>query len=575
MKAKILVIDDDQSIRYNFEQILSKEGHEVLTAEDYDSAMKAISLVNFDLIFADVMLGEHTGIEILGKVREKELNCPVIVITAYPDLENAADSVRLGAFDYLSKPVPKEKLLHATHLALQQKALLDEKEKITQEKERYRRHLEAIFRSVNDGIVTVNQKMKVIEANESAHSICGMDSKASIGKSISDIPTQCNRLCHEVLSETLKHKKTVKEYRIECGHQHRSGQVVVLSSAPLMDQNNKFIGAVLVIRDITRLTNLEKELMERNQFQNIIGTSKKMQEIYKLLDNLADTETTVLIKGESGTGKELVANALHYSGVRSFKPLVKVNCSALSENLLESELFGHVKGAFTGAIKDKQGRFQIAHGGTILLDEIGDISPGIQLKLLRVIQEKEIERVGDSKPIKVDVRIIASTNRDLKKKVELGEFREDLFYRLKVIDVNLPPLRDRREDIPILIEHFCRVLNERFKKNIDNVSDEVLRIFMEYSWPGNIRELEHAIEHAFILCHGRTIMVDHLPPELKKATEIKIPLSEKESSDERLALLKALEMTGWNKAKAARLVGISRRTIYRKIEAHKLEEPTI
>ena len=271
MKAKILVIDDDESIRYNFEQFLTKEGHEVLTAEDYNSATKAISLVNFDLIFADVMLGKHTGIEILENVREKGLNCPVIVVTAYPDLENAADSVRLGAFDYLSKPVSKEKLLHATHLALQQKALFDEKEKITQEKERYRRHLEAIFRSVNDGIVTVNQKMEVIEVNESAHAICGMDPKASLGKTIRDIPTHCKRLCHEVLSETLKHKKTVKEYRIECGHQNQSGQVVVLSSAPLMDQNNKFIGAVLVIRDITRLTNLEKELMERNQFQNIIG----------------------------------------------------------------------------------------------------------------------------------------------------------------------------------------------------------------------------------------------------------------------------------------------------------------
>ena len=274
------------------------------------------------------------------------------------------------------------------------------------------------------------------------------------------------------------------------------------------------MGAVLVIRDITLLRDLERELRERHQFQNIIGRSKKMQDTYRLLEDLANLETTVLITGESGTGKELVARALHYSGQRAFKPFVTVSCSALAESLLESELFGHVRGAFTGAIRDKQGRFQAANGGTILLDEIGDISPLIQLKLLRVLQEKEIERVGESTPQKVDVRVIACTNKDLKEKVRRGEFRQDLYYRLKVVEVSLPPLRDRLEDLPLLVDHFCHSFNERFKKNIEGISNEVLGKFMDYPWPGNVRELEHVMEHAFVLCHGGVITLEHLPSEI-------------------------------------------------------------
>jgi transcriptional regulator with GAF, ATPase, and Fis domain len=282
-----------------------------------------------------------------------------------------------------------------------------------------------------------------------------------------------------------------------------------------MDQEGRFTGALLVIRDITLLRDLERELRERHLFQNMIGKSKRMQDIYRLLEDLSNLETTVLITGESGTGKELVAKALHYSGQRAFNPFVTVNCSALTESLLESELFGHVKGAFTGAIHDKQGRFQAADQGTILLDEIGDISPLIQLKLLRVLQEKVFERVGESNPQKVDVRIIASTNKDLKEKVRKGEFREDLYYRLKVVEVSMPPLRERLEDIPLLVDHFREMFNKRFQKEIDGLSNEVLNKFMSYHWPGNVRELEHVIEHAFVLCRGRVITLEHIPSEVK------------------------------------------------------------
>jgi transcriptional regulator with PAS, ATPase and Fis domain len=332
------------------------------------------------------------------------------------------------------------------------------------------------------------------------------------------------------------------------------------------------MGVVLVIRDVTLLRNVERELRERNQFQNIIGRNKTMQDIYSLLEDLTNLDTTVLVTGESGTGKELVARALHYSGNRAFKPFITVSCSALAESLLESELFGHVKGAFTGAIKDKQGRFQAADRGTILLDEVGDISPLIQLKLLRVLQEKEFERVGESTPQKVDVRVIASTNKDLKEKVKLGEFRQDLYYRLKVVEVALPPLRERLEDLPLLVDHFLRSFNERFDKSVEEISNEVLNTFMNYSWPGNVRELEHVMEHAFVLCHGLTITMHHLPADMRHYRQIGAAPPSSNQQVETLTgredILDALNKTGGNKAKAARLLGISRQTIYRKINDH-------
>jgi len=437
----------------------------------------------------------------------------------------------------------------------------------------HRSRLEAIFRSVKDAIVTVDPELSVIEANKSTEAICGIAVKEIAGKTFSQCLNHCSKSCSEVLRLTLEKKMTIKEYRVECGHQQRHQQTVSVSSSPLLDPEGKFMGAVLVIRDITLLRDLERELRERHQFQSIIGRSKKMQDIYRLLEDLANLETTVLITGESGTGKELVARALHYSGQRAFKPFVTVNCSALAENLLESELFGHVKGAFTGAIKDKQGRFQAASGGTILLDEIGDISPLIQLKLLRVLQEKEFERVGESVPQRVDVRVIASTNKNLIEKVRKGEFRQDLYYRLKVVEVSLPPLRERLEDLPLLVDHFCHSFNERFKKNIEGISNDAPGKFMDYTWPGNVRELEHVMEHAFVLCHGGVITLEHLPSEIRdygRPERIAAQEARTHGSNGAQEILNALNKTHWNKTKAARLLGISRRTIYRKISLHQL-----
>jgi len=434
----------------------------------------------------------------------------------------------------------------------------------------HRNRLESIFSSVQEAIITVDTSLNVTEANKAADKLCGVRA----GKPFIDCAQGCTKACLTVLKGTLGSRRSIREYQIECGRDDRKKCVVMVNSSPLQDGGGSFLGAVMVIRDITKITRLEEELKYQQQFQRIIGRSEKMQKIFNMLRTLSNMKTTVLLTGESGTGKELVAHALHHAGLFVDKPFVKVNCSALAENLLESELFGHVKGAFTGADKDKIGRFEAANGGTILLDEIGDISPLIQLKLLRVLQEKEFERVGESTARKADVRIVASTNRDLKKAVQEGAFREDLYYRLNVINIKLPPLRERHEDIPLLTDYFCRTFNSVYAKKITGVSPEVLEMFLSYSWPGNIRELEHAIERAFVLCQEQTIQLDHLPAEIREARPRKgHEQGLRQALDNVDNILKALEKTDWNIAKAARLLGTSRWTMYRRIEQHQLRRP--
>jgi two-component system response regulator HydG len=562
--ARILIVDDEPVIRFALKGHLSQEGYAVSTAEDYPSALEVISSRCPDVIIADIILGGNTGIDLLEKVKAAGLNCPVIMITGMPNLQTAMDSVRLGAFEYLGKPVKTEVLLQATRRALNFKSLMDENE-------RYRRNLEAIFSSLKDAIITVDQQMQVLEANDATLNICGFAKKDLLGKRYDTIQTDCSKACLGILQQTLKTQTGIRDFHVDCGNRGPSHRVVLLTSSPLINHNQEFMGAILVIRDITRLNEMEQELKERHSFHKIIGKSPKMKALYRLLENLIDIDTTVLVTGESGTGKELVAHALHYEGHRADKPMISVNCSALNETLLESELFGHVRGAFTGAIKDRIGRFQMADGGTIFLDEIGDISPHVQLKLLRVLQEKTFERVGNAVTESVDVRVITATNKNLKKKVECGEFREDLYYRLKVVEVNIPPLRERKDDIPLLVAHLFEKLNNKLKKDIAGITDVVLALLLRYTWPGNIRELENALEHAFVLCpHGGSISKEHLPFEIQKELHIKDEPS-RPGQNNREEILDALNGNGWDKTKAARKLGISRQTIYRKIEEYKLD----
>jgi PAS domain S-box-containing protein len=425
-----------------------------------------------------------------------------------------------------------------------------------------RSQLEAIFRSVNDAIVTVDPEFKAMESNRSAKQLCGLDLKRKPASVFPDGMRRCNRSCGDVLRRTILDKTSFSDQRIDCGAGTLFRQVVSLNSSPLLTPDGRVMGAVMVMRDITQQESLETEVQQRHQ--RIIGTSKRIMEIHAMIMKLADLDTTVLITGESGTGKELVAKALHYGGRRASKPFVTVNCSALNESLLESELFGHVKGAFTDAVRDKQGRFEAAEGGTLLLDEIGDASPLIQLKLLRVLQERSFERVGEILPRKADVRVIACTNKDLKQRIGTGEFREDFYYRLKVVQIPLPPLRERIEDIALLMEHFRITFNHRFHKKVKQFSREVLYRFMNYAWPGNVRELEHFIERAFVVCRGSEIRSEHLPADVARG-----PFSTKSGPNPN-ELMELLRQARWNKSRAAKFLGVSRQTLYRKMREQNI-----
>lgn len=425
--------------------------------------------------------------------------------------------------------------------------------------------LESIFSSVQDAIITVDKNLRIITANMAAPRIC--HTHIQPGRPFDDFAGRCNGACLPLLREVLQSRHPVRESQISCLRNGSRAEVATVTCSPLHNGAGEFMGAVLVIRDISRVAFLESVLRERRNYQGIVGQSEPMQRIYDLLETLADMDTTVLITGESGTGKERVAHALHYGGRRAAGPFIRVNCSALAESLLESELFGHTRGAFTGADKESKGRFEAAHGGSILLDEIGDISPRIQLKLLRVLEEKEIERVGETVPRKIDVRVLAATNRDLREAIRKGSFREDLWYRLNVMPLHLPPLRERLEDLPLLVEHFLAKFNEQYRKHIRAVSPLVMETFIRHRWTGNVRELGHVIERAFVLCKGSQILPEHILLREPWGVEKK----EGALEDERQRLCSVLEQTAWNISRAARQLGISRWTLYRRMLRFGLE----
>jgi len=564
MRANILVVDDDEGISYVIKRFLMQGGHEVSTAVDYNEAMDKLSLTDFDLVFTDINLGDRSGIDLLREVKKRKMACPVIMITGNPNLDTATDAIRLGAHDYIFKPVKITTLTRVTNLALKYKS-------VVQEKNRYQSNLEAIFRSVRDAIITVDRDLIVLEVNELAEEICGFPGKDEIkGKKCDSFMDECSKHYLELITETINTKLPAERIRFECGGADQSRKVVSATTSPLIDSAGHFNGCVMVVKDETRLAELESNLNKHWQFHNIIGKSEKMEKIFSMIDTLSETQSTVLITGENGTGKGLVAEALHYYRKNSKKPFVVVGCASLSDNLLESELFGHVKGAFTGAVSDRVGRFQKADGGTIFLDEIGDISNSMQLRLLRVLQERQFERVGDSTPVSVNVRVIAATNQDLRKKVSNKSYRQDLYHRLKVVELAVPPVRERREDIPLLVDHFVKMLNDKLDKNINSVSEDVLKVFMDYDWPGNVRELQHTLEHAFVISKKAIITLEDLPSEFGGAVGIK--KHHKKEDYGRDSIVQALVDTGWNKAKAARLLGIGRTTLYVKIEEYQITE---
>ena len=563
-RSRILIVDDEESIRYTFRNFLEEEGHQTITAESYEEGMAFLREMVFDLVYVDIILEGKSGIDLLRDAKELARDTDFIVITGAPSVETAANAVRLGALDYIVKPIRHGALMRMTERALSHRAL-------RKAEETYRLNLEAIFRSVRDAIITVDEQMTVVEVNPAAGVICGIWRKDVAGKPLSEISHQCSGSCLEALQDTVKSTQQIDVSCIECATPDDPNQIVSITATPLLRQDGTTSGGVMVIRNETRLVELERCLSESKQLGRIIGASAGIRNVFSMIEALADVRTSVLVTGESGTGKELVADAVHAAGNRCDKNLVKINCAALSEGLLESELFGHVRGAFTGAVKDKIGRFQRADGGTIFLDEISEMTPSMQLRLLRVLETMEFERVGDSSPMRVDVRVIAATNRDLEQRVKGGQFREDLFFRLKVVEIKLPPLRERRDDIPLLVQHFVDKFNDKFSKAVSGVSESVMDLFTMYHWPGNIRQLENLLEHAFVLCRHSVITPRDLPTDFMSTVDThKIGSEDDDGTAEVRAIRGALKQAEHNKSEAARLLGISRRTLYRKLEQYKI-----
>lgn len=389
-KKMILIIDDEDNIRNGLSLALQDEGYAIQSATDGKQGLEKLNLFLPDVVICDVKMPEINGIELLTQAKKKHPNIPIIMLTGHAGLEDAINAMKLGAYDFLTKPV----------------------------------HLEKLFLLVQRAIESSTQQQHSQE--------------------------------------------------------------------------------------------LEKRIDERKGFKSIIGNSPQIHDAINILKQVSPTDATVLLTGESGVGKEVFATAIHENSERAHNPFIKVHCGALAESLLESELFGHEKGAFTGATTKRKGRFERADGGTIFLDEIGDISPQVQIKLLRVLQEREFERIGGEETIPVDIRIITATNKNLLEAVKNGSFREDLYYRLNVVQINIPPLRERIEDIPELATHFLNIIAQKYNKNIIGLSSEVLNIMLEYSWPGNIRELQNAIETAVVLSTTDTIQKENLPKHIQQ-----------------------------------------------------------
>ena len=589
-ETAILVIDDEESLRNTFQFFLQNEGYSpVITASTYEDALNEINDRHFDLIISDIVLGGSTGIDLLRRVRELGRTCPVVMITGYPTVETASEAVRLGAFDYIPKPVEKQTLLKTARLALRQHQLEQGQRRAEQERERYRTFLETVFKSVADGIITVDMNLGIMEMNPAARLLLG-ELEPGLAEQNS-IARLCSRdefaPLKKDLLQALKTGGEISARNFECQGTGRRRKVLSVSTAPLKDGAGGLAGAVLVVRDQSPVEAVPTG--RRQQFHRFLGASDAMQAAYTMIENVGRVDLTVLITGESGTGKELAAEALHLESHRKNRPLVKVDCTAIPESLLESELFGHRKGSFTGADRDRLGRILQADGGTLFLDEIGDISPLMQLRLLRFLQESTFYPVGQDTPLHVDVRVITATNVDLKEKVRSGAFREDLYFRLRVIDIILPPLRERGDDILLLADHFIARIAPKVGKTIGGLSDQARQLLLQHRWPGNVRELEHVIERACVLCPGPTISTDHLPLDLTSLPRSAeqpafadrgptppvfaqpAPVAPATTLSRADRIVAALRTAGGNKAKAARLLGIDRTTLYRKIKELRLD----
>lgn len=445
---------------------------------------------------------------------------------------------------------------------------------------------ETVIDTMMDGLMVVDPEGFIVAVNKAMEQVTGYGREELLGQSCSVL--DCDTCFSSRARAEGKHcelftKGQVRRCKCVLRRKDGSSLHVLKNAAILKDDSGTVIGGVETLTDLSEvvakekvISRLRRELGSKDGFHGILGNSRVMRRVFDLIASAAQSEAPVVIYGESGTGKELVAAAIHRIGKRRKGPFVKVNCAALNESLLESELFGHVKGAFTGADRTRMGRFEAANGGDIFLDEIGDLPLSTQVKLLRVLQEKEIEKVGDHRPLAIDVRIIAATNKNLKRLMEEERFREDLFYRIGVIPIHLPPLRQRREDIPLLIEACMNRLRLKTAKPITEINKAALELMVGYDWPGNVRELINVMEYAFVLCSGGEISPQHLPAHVSGMPSPGIPegpprMQERSPGDEKQALVEALDKADGNKSEAARLLGISRVTLWKRLKDYEIK----
>jgi len=437
---------------------------------------------------------------------------------------------------------------------------------------------EIILESISDGVFTVDHEWRVTSFNKAAEKITGIPRKNALKKHCWEVfrSNMCETDC--ALGRTMKIGKAFVDTSTYIVDSQKRRIPVVVCTSLLKDDKGKVLGGVETFRDISQVEELRKELEGRYQVGDMVSRSPLMDKIFKILPQVAESDSTVLIQGETGTGKELMARAIHNLSPRKDKPFVAINCGALPDTLLESELFGYKAGAFTDATKNKPGTFAVAEGGTILLDEIGDLSEAFQVRLLRVLQEKTYQPLGAIKPVKADVRIIASTNKDLLKLVKSGTFRQDLFYRINIVCLELPPLRNRKEDIPMLVKHFTGLFNRLRGKSIKGISQEALSLLMFHEYPGNIRELENIIEHAFVLTRDKKIDAKCLPEHVasNRSTQIvEANMGKTLRLTEKQVIMDALKRNKYNRIAVARDLGIHKSTLYRKIKKLGLNLPVM
>ena len=432
------------------------------------------------------------------------------------------------------------------------------------------RYGELIFDNIPHGIFTVDADGCITSFNSAAERITGWRRKDAIGRRCREVflANHCEDGCF--LFESIEEGEPHRDQEVRIVRRDGSELLVEVSTAGLRDARGVVVGGVEMFRDLSDVDTLRRQIQAGYTCEDIVSKSAAMRGVRELLPLVANSESTVLIEGEPGTGKELVARAIHNLGRRREEAFVAVNCGALPDTLVESELFGHVRGAFTDAKRDTKGRFAMAEGGTLLLDEIGDVSPAVQVKLLRVLQEREYLPLGSSQPVKTDVRVLAATNRDLALEAMNGRFRQDLFYRLNVVRISLPPLRSRVEDVPLMVHHFIDRFNTLQGRRIRGISERAMKTLMAYNFPGNVRELENAIEHAFVVCAGNTIRVEDLPTHIRgesmNTTQHAVSVHGPLESAEAAAIREALTRHGGNRTRAAKDLGISRNTLWRKMK---------